>query len=75
LNKKNKPCDASRTALVFANSVDNNASDTRYPDPNTESLEDALELEKLILNAIEEQIQKNNVLVVSRMVKKTTKKA
>ena len=60
---------------MFANSVDNNASDTRYPDPNTESLEDALELEKLILNAIEEQIQKNNVLVVSRMVKKTTKKA
>jgi hypothetical protein len=75
LNKKNKPCDASRTALVFANSMDNSASNTRYPNPDTELLKDVLELEKLILNAIKKQIRKNNVLVASRMVKKTTKKA
>jgi hypothetical protein len=75
LNKKNKPCDASGTALVFANGVDDSAGDTGYPNPNTESPKDVLELEKLILNAIEEQIRKNNVLVAIRMVKKTTKKA
>jgi hypothetical protein len=72
LNKKNKLCNASRTALVFANGVDDSASDTRYPDPHTELLEDAPELEKLILNAIEERIRNNNVFVASRMVKKTT---
>jgi hypothetical protein len=75
LNEKNEPCDASGTALVFANGVDDGASDTGYPNPDTELLEDAPEFEKLILNAIEERIRKNNVLVASRMVKKTTKKA
>ena len=60
---------------MFANSVDDNASNTKYPNPNTKLLKDVLKLEKLILNAIKEQIRKNNVLVASRMVKKTTKKA
>jgi hypothetical protein len=78
LNANNKPCDQAGNELVFAEGeVDTGASDGGYPDLD-ESLRDELEqpeLEKWILNAIEERIRKNNVLVARRMVNKTAKKA
>jgi hypothetical protein len=76
LNSDNKPCDADRNKLVFApGEADTGASDSGYPDPNTEDEEPAIELEKWIFNAIELRIYKNNVLVAEQIVKKGAKKA
>jgi hypothetical protein len=78
LNANNKPCDQAGNELVFAKGeVDTGASDGGYPNLD-KSLRDELEqleLEKWILNAIEERICKNNVLVARKMVNKTAKKA
>ena len=67
---------------MFLDSVDSSASDGRYleldADANAESPNnelDGLELKKWILTAIEEQVRKNNVLVVGRVVKKAAKNA
>jgi hypothetical protein len=47
LNSDNKPCDADGNKLVFAlGEADTGASDSSYPDPNTEDEEPAIELEK-----------------------------
>jgi hypothetical protein len=80
LNSDNKPCDANRNELVFANSVDTSASNSGYLDldPNLDADADArlaIKLEKWIINAIELWICKNNVLVAARIVKKGAKKA
>jgi hypothetical protein len=78
LNANNKPCDRAGNELVFAEGeVDTGASDGGYPNLD-ESLKDELEqlkLKKWILNAIEERIRKNNVLVARKIVNKTSKKA
>jgi hypothetical protein len=65
---------------VFLDGVDTSASDGGYPEldadaesPNNEP--DGPELEKWILNAIEERVRKNNVLVAGRMVRRVAKKA
>ena len=67
---------------MFLDGVDTGASDGGYPEldadvdvesPNNEP--DGLELEKWILNAIEERVRKNNVLVAGRMVQRVAKKA
>jgi hypothetical protein len=78
LNMDNKPCDADGKELVFADNVDTSASDGGYPELDPESYTngpDGLEAEKWILTAIEERVRKNNIVVASRMVRKTTKKA
>ena len=76
LNADNKPCDAYGNELIFPNGIDTSASDGGYEelDPNTESPNNTLELEKFILTVIEQRIRKNNILVASRMVKKAAKK-
>jgi hypothetical protein len=78
LNAINKLCDQARNKLVFAKGeVDTSASDGGYPDLD-ELLKDEPEqpeLKKWILNVIKERICKNNVLVVRKMVNKTSKKA
>jgi hypothetical protein len=80
LNSDNKPCNADRNELVFPDSVDTGASDSGYPelDTDTESPDnepDRPELEKWILTAIEERVCKNNILVAGRMVQQVAKKA
>ena len=65
---------------MFLDGVDTSASDSGYPelDADTESPNnepDGPELEKWILNAIEERVRKNNVLVTGRMVQRVAKKA
>jgi hypothetical protein len=80
LNPDNKPCDADGNELVFLDGVDTGASDGGYPelDADAESPDnepDGPELEKWILNAIEERVRKNNVLVAGRMVRRVAKKA
>jgi len=76
LNADNKLCNADGNELIFPNRIDTSASNSGYEelDPNTESLNNTLELEKFILTTIEQRIQKNNILVASRIVKKAVKK-
>jgi hypothetical protein len=63
---------------VFAKGeVDTSTSNSGYPDLDKllkDELEQ-LELKKWILNIIKERICKNNVLVVHKIVNKTSKKA
>ena len=68
LNANNKLCNSNSKELVFLNNVDTSASNSGYPELDSESHNnrpDALKLEKWILTAIEERVCKNNVLVAS----------
>jgi hypothetical protein len=65
---------------VFLYGVDTSASDSGYPelDVDTESPNDEPDgpkLEKWILNAIDERVRKNNVLIAGRMVRRGCQKA
>jgi hypothetical protein len=81
LNANNKLCNSNGKELVFPDNVDTSASDSGYPELDLESHNNGLDvpdvpkLEKWILTAIEEHVRKNNVLVASQIVRKTSKKA
>jgi hypothetical protein len=77
LNLSNKPCDATGNELVFApREVDTSASNGGYSnkDINNKVLETP-ELELFIILAIKEQVRKNNMLVATKIKKKSAKKA
>jgi hypothetical protein len=78
LNSKNQLYNANSNALVFANRVDTNTSDSSYLDTNVNKAYaniNKLILKEFILTALEQRIHKNNILVIAKIVKKTTRKA
>jgi hypothetical protein len=78
LNANNKLCNSNSKELVFLDNMDTSTSDSRYLELYLElhnNRPDVLKLEKWILTTIEEHVHKNNVLVASQIVRKTSKKA
>ena len=76
MNSNNKPCNADRNELVFAEGeIDTSASNSRYSDAEDKDDRQQIELNKWILNAIELQVYKNNLLVAGRIAKKEAKNA
>jgi hypothetical protein len=81
LNVDNKLCNSDSKELVFLDNVNTSASNSGYLELDPESYNnrpdapDVPKLEKWILTTIEEHVRKNNVLVTSQIVRKTSKKA
>jgi hypothetical protein len=78
LNLSNKPCDTTSNKLVFApKEVDTSTSNSSYldnKDINNKVLK-TLKLKLFIILAIKKQVYKNNMLVATKIKKKSAKKA